>query len=923
MNDVRKRFSMDKDWLFHLGEVNVSVNKSHNSIYGRAKAGGAIGPAGMEWNDSTWQTVQLPHDWSYQQPFDRENGVPNFGFKPRGTGWYRKKFRLAPEDQGKQLMLEFDGIATGASIYLNGSLLERNFSAYTSFTVDITDRAYYGERPNVLAIRVDATEAEGWWYEGAGIYRHVWLTIKMPLHLAERGVWVRPEKINDTLWQTHIETVVGNELENDVNYTLTTYIQNAKNDVVQKARTDSKCAAGSKNTVVQKLNVTNPDLWDIDTPHLYQVHSVLTIEGKLYDTNVTSFGYRTIRICPDQGFFLNEQPLKIKGTCNHQDHAGVGVALPDGLQEYRIRRLKEMGSNAYRAAHHNPTPELLDICDRLGMLVMDENRNFESSPEGLRQLENMVTRDRNHPCVVFYSLFNEEPHQGTPIGRRMVRRMKQTVKRLDPTRPILGALNGGVMEDEGTADILEITGFNYMHTSYDKFKAKHPAQPIIGSETVSAFSTRGNYTNDSIKQVFDSYDREKAPWGATVREAWEAVVTRDFVMGTFVWTGFDYRGEPTPYEWPSINTHFGIMDTCGFPKDAYYLYQAYWLDEPILHMLPHWNWQGREGQPIKVMTHTNCEEVGLYVNGQFISREYVDLYKQLEWEVPYEPGIVRMEGYNNGKLVKVTEVATTGETTSLRMELQKPYLHGDGKDAIVINMYAIDAQQRFVPTDSRFVTFTLVGSGKILGVGNGDPNCHEPDAAQARSLFAGCCQLIVQSIPGSDPIVLLAEADGLPPLTWVIQVKEAAEPPHIASVKETYVNDWHVTQEPYMVRPDPLMIMDPTDTNTWEKVDVSYGTLNMLRGIRGYVVFRSPLLLPDLDRSTSVSLHFNEIQGDVEIYADTVLLLSASLVEPTSLEIPLREVDLIGKKVITLSVLVHMTEQMSKPGISSSVCLVT
>ncbi|BFT71131.1 beta-galactosidase GalA [Paenibacillus sp. P36] len=923
MNDVRQRFSMDKDWLFHLGEVDVPANKSHNSIYGRAKAGGAIGPAGMEWNDSTWQTVQLPHDWSYQQPFDRENGVPNFGFKPRGIGWYRKKFRLPAEDLGKQLTLGFDGIATEASIYLNGSLLERNFSAYTSFTVDISDRAYYGDRPNVLAIRVDATEAEGWWYEGAGIYRHVWLTTKLPLHMAERGVWVRPEKINDTLWQTHIETVVGNELEHDVHYTLTTYIQNAKNDVIQKARTESKCAAGSKNTVVQKLNVINPAIWDIDTPNLYQVHSVLTVEGKLYDTTVTSFGYRTIRICPDEGFFLNEQPLKLKGTCNHQDHAGVGVALPDGLQEYRIRRLKEMGSNAYRAAHHNPTPELLDICDRLGMLVMDENRNFETSGEGLRQLENMVTRDRNHPCVVFYSLFNEEPHQGTPIGRRMVKRMMRTVKRLDPTRPVLGALNGGVMEDDGTADILEITGFNYMHASYDKFKAKHPAQPIIGSETVSAFSTRGNYLGDSIKQVFDSYDQEKAPWGATVREAWQAVATRDFVMGTFVWTGFDYRGEPTPYEWPSINTHFGIMDTCGFPKDAYYLYQAYWLDEPILHMLPHWNWQGREGQPIKVMTHTNCEEVSLYVNGQFISREHVDLYKQLEWEVPYEPGIVRMEGYNNGQLVNVTEVATTGETASLRLELQKPYLYGDGKDAIAVNLYAIDAQQRFVPTDSRFVTFTLSGSGKILGVGNGNPNCHEADAAQARSLFAGCCQLIVQSVPGSDPIVLRAEAAGLAPMTWVIPVKETAESPYIPSVKETYVNDWHVTQEPYRERPDPLMIMDPTDMNTWEKVDVSYGALNMLKGISGYVVFRSQLRLSEQERSSSATLLFNEIEGDVEIYADMELLLVASLVEPTTLEIPLREVDLNGKNAITLSVLVHMTKQMSKPGISGSVCLLT
>lgn len=914
---MRERLSMDKDWQFHLGDAEQLNENSHNVVYGNAKAGGCRGPASIEWNDNEWEKVQIPHDWSYQLPFDRENGVADFGYHTRGVGWYRKKFKLDPADCGKQLLLEFDGIATHATVFFNGSVLERNFCGYTSFAVDITDRAYFGDQPNLLTVKVDATVSEGWWYEGAGIYRHVWLTKKAPVHVAHRGLWINPVKQSDSLWFTNVETTVANESEQTAEFELISRVEHRNGEIVAEQVTAATCEAGQSATLKQDLSVYHPALWDVDDPVLYKLHTLVRLDGQEVDKVITTFGYRTIRICPDTGFYLNERPLKIKGTCNHQDHAGVGVALPDGIQEYRIQRLKDMGSNAYRCAHHNPTPELLDACDRLGMLVMDENRNFDSSREGILQLENMVTRDRNHPSVVFYSLFNEEPLQGTPIGRKMVKRMMRAVKKLDPTRPVLGAMNGGVMEDEGTVDVTDIAGFNYMNGGYDKFREKHPRQPIIGSETVSAFATRNNYISDNQQQVFASYDTEKASWGNTARESWKTINTRDFVMGTFVWTGFDYRGEPTPYEWPSVSTHFGILDTCGFAKDPYYLYQAFWLKEPVLHIAGHWNWQGKEGQAIKIMTHTNCDEVALYLNDVLLDRQSIDIYEQHTWDVVYEPGTLKMEGFRDGALVKISEIVTTGEAYTLRVETQKACLSGNGRDAMAVNIHAVDAEGRFVPTADSKVIFSLSGSGQILGAGNGDPNSHEPDHAAQRSLFNGCCQLIVQSEAGHDDIVLSLQAEGLQPVSYVIPVQAAEEMPFVASASERYINNWLITQEPLTERPDPHVAIHPTDMNSWEKVDVSFGALQMLKGATGYVIYRNQIPVSAQEKLNNPYIWFHSISGDIEIYIDGKLQLKKFIPWSENVEVPLQGMELADP--VTISVLIRLAADMYSPGINGSV----
>lgn len=916
---MRERLSMDKDWMFHHGDIAIPAENSHKAVYGNAKAGGIMGAASIEWNDNEWEAVGLPHDWSYRQPFDREGGVPDFGYKPRGIGWYRKKFKLELSDNGKQLLLEFDGIASYATIYLNGSVLERNLCGYTSFVVDITDRVFYGDRPNLLVVKVDASVSEGWWYEGAGIYRHVWLTKKDSLSIADRGIWVNPMKQDGEQWLTNVATRITNEGDTETGFELLSRVVRADGAVVAEERTAGRTEAGEAVVLQQNLPLGSPLLWDVDSPNLYKLHSTLLVDGEERDAVTTSYGYRTIRICPDTGFYLNERRLKIKGTCNHQDHAGVGVALPDSLQEYRIARLKEMGSNAYRCAHHNPAPELLEACDRLGMLVMDENRNFDSSPEGLRQVENMVTRDRNHPSVVFYSLYNEEPLQGTPVGRKMFKRMKRAVLRLDDTRPILGAMNGGVMEDEGTVDLMDIAGFNYMHGGYDRFHEKHPSQPMIGSETVSAFATRGTYVSDTELQFFDSFDRERANWGNTARESWQAINTRDYMMGTFVWTGFDYRGEPTPYEWPSVSTHFGILDTCGFPKDSYYLYQAFWLDEPIAHIAGGWNWPGKEGQPVTIMTHTNCEEVAIYVNGELRHRQAVDIYEQCQWEIPYEPGTLRLEGYRDGKLAATDEKITPGKACALRVEASKPALLGDGRDAIIVNVYAIDAEGRFVETAGHRVSFSLTGSGIILGAGNGNPNSHELDHLMERRLFNGCFQLIVGSDAGLKAIELTLQGEGLQPLVHVIPVEAAEEHPYVSSVRERYINNWLLTQELSLQRPNPNVDIHPTDMNSWEKVDVSFGPQQLLQGADGYVIYRSSIVLTERERSSSPNLYFHAISGDSEIYVNGKLLAKQSSPWPLSLEVALDGVEL-GEETV-LSVLVGIKPDMYKPGINGAVSM--
>ncbi|HEX3043270.1 MAG TPA: beta-galactosidase GalA [Bacillota bacterium] len=919
MTNPRQRLSMDLDWRFHLGDIKTTYNKNYGMYHGFPKAnntGLVYGPGQAGFNDNDWEKVDLPHDWALRQKFDP--AAASQGYKPGGIGWYRKCFRLEEADREKQLLLEFDGLATHATIFFNGSILKRNFCGYTSFVVNISDRAFFGDKPNTLAIRVDAETWEGWWYEGAGLYRHVWLTKKELVHFAHWGIWVNPQKAAGNNWITRIETTIESSKFQDTLFRLVSHILDPDGKLTGGTETQSLCPGGEKTVVCQQIPLHKPDLWDLDSPNLYTLVSELYYDGVLMDREETRYGYRLIRLSPQEGFFLNERPLKIKGTCNHQDHAGVGVALPDALHEYRIKRLKEMGSNAYRAAHHNPAPELLDACDRLGMLVMDENRNFESSPEGMKQFISMVQRDRNHPSVIFYSIFNEEKLEGTPQGRQMAQGMIRAIKQLDPSRPVLAAMNFGVMEDEGVADLLDVTGFNYHLDIYDDFHQKHPGQPMIGSENNCTLSTRGVYESDPQKQVFNSYDEEKAVWGNTIRETWRAVNSRDFVMGLFVWTGFDYRGEPTPYEWPSINSHWGVMDTCGFPKDGYYLHQACWSTEPLVHILPHWNWKGREGESIKVMSHTNCDEVELFLNGRSLGRKPSPIDEQAIWMAPYEPGSLKMVGYREGVQVAEDSTETTTAAVALKLAPDRDWLAGDGRDTMPVNVYALDASGHLVPMADHKVWFTIKGSGRILGVGNGDPNCHESDSATERSLFNGCCQAILQSLPGEDPIRFRVGAEGMSGEEVLIRIKPKTPPPAVISVHEQILEHWRLTRKIYNERPDPNQEISPADMNAWEWIEPGAGPQKKFDQTKGYALYRTEINLGVNHPWQSPVLFFYEVIGWVEVYINEKKLAEKACPGGAELEVPLPK-DLSG--VITISVLIKSSDLSPRAGISGLVSL--
>jgi beta-galactosidase len=726
----RERLLLDSGWRFHLGnEWGIG--------YDLTKAGRAYGPGVPYYSDASWRRVDLPHDWAIELPFD-EKADGSHGFKPVGegypqnsTGWYRRTFDLPAADAGRRISLEFDGVYRDATIIVNGWFVSHHEGGYNSFRCDITDVANCGGR-NVVAVRVDATQPEGWFYEGAGIYRHVWLVKTSPVHVAPDGVFaysVFKDNVPEGPAGIRLQTRLVNSQSAAADATVTWEIFGPDGKSLGTQTQDARVAGGgSSATVEQSAVVETPQLWSPETPVLYRVATSVSVAGSVVDRVETSFGIRTVGFDVDKGFMLNGRPYTLKGTSNHQDHAGVGSALPDGLQYFRIARLKEMGCNAYRTAHNPPTAELLDACDRLGIIVMDENRQLGSDPRHESFLEEQVRRDRNHACVGIWSLGNEEfDVQGTQAGRRVVATMQAMVKALDPTRPV--TCNAAVGDEyPGVNEAIEVRGWSYhVGKDMDDYHREHPLQPNVGSEQGSTVSTRGIYANDPVRGYVSAYD-DNAPVWAQTAETWVTFFApRPWMSGGFVWTGFDYRGEPTPYGWPCINSHFGIMDTCGFPKDNFYYYQSCWTDTPMLHILPHWNWAGREGQVIDVRTQSNCDEVELFLNGSSLGRLPLARNSELKWKVAYAPGTLSAKGYRNGNVVAEAKVETTGAPAAVRLKPDHAEIGANGEDVAVFTVSVVDSDGRVVPTAGNRVAFDLAGPGRLIGVGNGDPSCHEPD----------------------------------------------------------------------------------------------------------------------------------------------------------------------------------------------------
>lgn len=808
------RTLLERGWLFHPGDIVPPPATTHEATYLLAKAGNAPGAAAMAYDDSDWQSVRVPHDWASFQPFVETANVSQ-GYRPRGIGWYRRTLRLDPADRGKRIELQFDAIATHATIWVNGSLVAHNWSGYNTINIDLTPFARFGDETNVIAVRVDAAAMEGWWYEGAGLYRHVWLIRRAPVAIATDGVHCDPRKGADGQWRVPVAVTLSSVAREA--RTVRVEAELFAPDGRSLANAASEATVGSLDETVATLTLAagSPMLWSVERPTLHRVVTRVIADGAAVDERRIPIGFRTLRFDADTGFFLNDRPVKLKGVCLHQDHAGVGVAVPDALIRWRLERLKAMGCNAIRCSHNAPATEFLDLCDRMGFLVMDENRQFNPAPETTAQLEWMVRRDRNHPSIILWSVFNEEPMQGTEAGAEMVRRMAHAVHRLDDSRPVTAAMNGSFFDPVNVSSVVDVTGFNYYQGDYDKFHRLYPRRPLTSSEDTSAFETRGAYASDPAKHVITSYDDEAASWGGTHRATWQAIADRPFVAGGFVWTGFDYHGEPTPFAWPTVSSFFGILDLCGFPKTAFDIHRAAWTDDaPVVGLVPHWNWAGKEGQPIRVFVASNAEQVRLSLNGRDLGTQAVDRLQGNAWTVPYAPGRIEVVAIRGGRAVARAAQETAGPPVALRLTPARTVMAGDDEDAQPVTIDAVDAAGRHVPTANLATRFTVEGA-TIIGVGNGDPNSHEAEKGGARSLFNGLAQAILQAGTGRGSIVMRAEADGLKPARLVID--RLAVPPRAqvpATPAAQGLREWRRSAA-FAARPAIDLAPADGDNNSW------------------------------------------------------------------------------------------------------------
>ena len=770
-NSPRTTVSLDQDWRFHLGE--------------EAKA---VAPA---YDDHDWRKVDVPHDYVIEGAFEQTNRFAAadmnrgwhwlHGFLPVQPAVYRKTILLPASAQGRRLWLEFDGVFSNSRYWLNGHEIGSQYSGYTRSRFDITSTAICGGQ-NVLVVQVDP-RFDGWWYEGGGIYRHVRLVTVDPVHVAPDGVFVAPTVVNPGDGIRADATVLANtDLANTSSVAVTaavvSEILDAGGRTIDRRSSDQELAAGASLRVMQAIPLPQASLWSPNNPYLYQLRSTISVAGRVVDQVTTNFGVRHVRFDADRGFLLNGKHLTMQGVNLHQDHAGVGVAMPDRLFTWRLERLKEVGCNAIRLSHNPVAPFLLNECDRLGFLVIAENRHLgdtyaDQAPKETpavehRDLSALVQRDRNHPSIVLWSLCNEQWIQGMPEAAAMARAMKQRVQELDPTRPVTAALNGGFTNPEGLLGVLDVIGINYNPAVYDSVHALRPQVPLVATEIASEIGTRGVYTTNHWEDYYgdrergyvSAYSITAGPAGQTVEQAWPPVATREFIAGGFVWAAFDYKGEPRPFAWPVINCHYGFMDICGLAKDSYYYYKAWWTDVPVLHLFPHWNWPGKEGQEVSVWVHSNCDEVELFLNGVSLGKQTVRPLHHLEWKVKYAPGQLVAKGRFKSREIE-TSRETTGAPAAIRLIADRTSLAADNADLAVVTVEVIDAQGRVVPIADNKITFTLTGPAKLIGVGNGDPSCHEPDKAGSRSAFNGLAQAIVQTISTSGEIGLKAEAPGL------------------------------------------------------------------------------------------------------------------------------------------------------------------
>jgi len=775
--------------------VEVDLRRISFNDGWRFLKGDAEGAQNPGFDDSKWTEVRLPHDWAIDGPFDSHLN-PHTGALPVfGTGWYRKTFTLPNDFKNRYVSVEFDGAMSNAHVWLNGQELGSRPYGYIGFTFDLTPYLRFGGHLNVLAARLTPEDHASRWYPGAGIYRNVWLNTTSPVHVAHWGVYVTTPDISDEKSTVSVRTELRNHLNHNVRVVLRTSIVDASGKDVGRSEAEAAIPADATPTVSSRLTVARPQRWDVDHPYLYTLVSEVVDGKNVVDRYETPFGIRAIAFDKEKGFLLNGRRLKLQGVCLHHDLGALGAAVSRRATERQLEIMKAAGVNAVRTSHNPPSPELLELADQMGILVMDEAFDMWRTPKvpngyskyfdawSEQDVRDMVRRDRNHPSIILWSIGNEVSEQNQPDGWQQAKRLVKLFHEEDPTRPTTSAFNSWSQAIKNKlADQVDIPGFNYQPMHYEQILKEHPEWIIVASETASCVSSRGTYhlplekyeKHESLQ--LSSYDIIAPRWAYCPDVEFTYQDRFPNVLGEFVWTGFDYLGEPTPYfggkgptdhDWPSRSSYFGMVDLAGFPKDRYYLYQSVWSKKPMAHLLPHWNWQGREGQNIPVMCYSNGDEVELFLNGKSLGRKkrgsesmelpvgqnvspdrkFQSKYRFM-WQVPYEAGTLKAVAYQNGRQVASDQVRTAGPAARIKLVPDRGTIKADGDDLSFITVRIEDKDGNLAPMADNLVHFTVSGPSAIAAVDNGNAATVEPFHADQRRAFNGLALLIVRSRPG-------------------------------------------------------------------------------------------------------------------------------------------------------------------------------
>ncbi|MGI4749727.1 MAG: beta-galactosidase GalB [Janthinobacterium lividum] len=771
----------NQNWTFNLGDVPTAKN--------------------LDFNDSGWRKLNLPHDWSIEGQFSKDNPAsPEGGALPGGIGWYRKTFIVPASSQGKIISIDFDGVYQKSQVWINGHLLGMRPNGYISFRYNLTPYLFYGSKKNVIVVKADnSVQPNSRWYSGSGIYRNVWLVTNPKLAVNHWGTFVTTPKVSAQTASINVKTSIRNLTGKLQNATLTSVLYDAAGKIVLVKTTTGISIKDTVKEVSQDFAVNTPNLWSVEKPYLYKLVSKVTDDHSVSDTYETNVGIRYFNFDADKGFSLNGKPMKILGVCDHHDLGALGAAVNKRALERQLEILKGMGVNGIRTSHNPPAPELLDLCDKMGFVVMDEAFDCWEKQKAKydyhlyfkdwhkRDLQDQIFRDRNHPSVMIWSIGNEIPEQGEKSGARIAQDLAAIVHSLDTTRPITAANNNPDTSNKIIrSGAIDLIGYNYHHEDYPTFHDRYPGKKFIATETVSGLEMRGYYDmpSDSIRiwptswdkpfvkegNQVSAYDNVRPPWGSTHEATWKVMKKYDFLSGMFIWTGFDYLGEPTPYSWPSRSSYFGVVDLAGFPKDIYYMYQSEWTDKTVLHIFPHWNWEA--GKTVDVWAYYNhADEVELFLNGKSLGvkkKTGDDLH--VMWRVKYQPGTLKAVSRKNGKEVLTSEIKTAGQPAKIELSADRPTIKADGKDLSFITVKILDAAGNVVPDADNLVSFKINGEAFIAGTDNGDPRDHNTLKNPDRKAFHGLALGIVQTKEQAGQATFTATADGLPAASVTLQM---------------------------------------------------------------------------------------------------------------------------------------------------------